>query len=217
MSKYLKVNEETGEFEFVTTVNKKGETVPVLKHMPGNPKQYRFNGQTGQFNLNGEKPLLDANKKPIKSFSIQPIAYRFFEENLFARNKKDQWVEVFFIDDKDAVSSIIFSSSTANNLISLTRELFYEDCTICDIILTVTPEQKENKKTDGGKYYVGNMSFELADQEYAKELHLLDSILKVHRQDTLTDTAIYSLFGGAFFEEYVPQLIASTEQKALES
>lgn len=204
MNKYLKVNEETGEM------------TPAVKYMPGNPKQYRFNGQTGQFNLNGETPLLDQNNKPIKQYKLQPIAFRFFEENLFARNRKEQWAEVFFIDEKNCVSAIMFSSSSANNLISLTRELFYEDCTLCDVVLTITPEQKESKIAEGGKYYVCNMSFETSDKKEVNDLKELDRLIKIHRQDTLTDTAIYSLFGGAFFEEYVPQLIASTEQKALE-
>jgi len=54
-----KTDPETGEITHV----------PKYKYIIGAPKQYRFNGQNGQFNINGEQILLDSKNKPISEFS----------------------------------------------------------------------------------------------------------------------------------------------------
>ena len=89
--------------------------VPKYKYIIGAPKQYRFNGQNGQFNINGEQILLDSKNKPLAEFSIQPIAWRIFEENLFARGRKETWAELFFVDAKDCVSSIMVNNTTLSD------------------------------------------------------------------------------------------------------
>ncbi len=58
-----------------------GEVKSKYKYLAGRPKQYRFNGQTGQFNLNGTEYI-------GTSLSIQPLTWRIFEENLFAEVAK---------------------------------------------------------------------------------------------------------------------------------
>ena len=55
-----------------------GEITSKYKYLPGSPKNYRFDGRTGNFNLGGVKPL-------GKKLSLQPIAFRFMEDSLFAR------------------------------------------------------------------------------------------------------------------------------------
>ena len=52
-----------------------GEIVllPKYKYLPGAPKQYRFNGQNGQFNINGERILLDEKGKNISSPQLANI------------------------------------------------------------------------------------------------------------------------------------------------
>ena len=78
-----------------------GVLVSSVKYLKGQPKGYRFDGQKGYFKI-GETPLLDDKNKPLTKFSITPIAFRVFEENLFGRGKKELWFELFFVDGKNA-------------------------------------------------------------------------------------------------------------------
>ena len=169
-----------------------GEEVTV-KYLAGSPKQYRFNGQTGQFNLNGDTPLLDDKSKPVPSITITPIAFRFFEENLFGRGRKENWAEIFFIDNKNALSSIMFNNSSVSRLENLAQELFYEDLNLTQVSLSISPEKRENDK---GKYFVVSLSYEMLAPEQVEINSKFVETVPVWRQDTYTDTAVMKLFSG---------------------
>jgi hypothetical protein len=96
--------------------------------------------------MNGEQILLDSKNKPISEFSLQPIAWRIFEENLFAKGRKETWAEVFFIDDRNRVGGIMFNGSTLEELRRLSEDLCYDDIQLSDIVLTVKAEKKEREK-----------------------------------------------------------------------
>jgi hypothetical protein len=191
MNKFFKVNEETGEVE------------PLVKYLKGQPKNYRFDGQQGCFKI-GENPIIikDKNDKPkqLSEFSLIPMAFRVFEENLFGRNKKEFWFELFFVDDKNAVSCIMFNNSSAKSLQNLQKELFYDDLSILDVRLIITTEDKSNEK---GSWKMAKFDYEIISNEERKDLKELDEIIKTHNSDTLTDTAIYSIYEGVFFSEIV--------------
>lgn len=194
MSKYVRLDEPTGEL------------VPTVKYLNGQPKGYRFDGQKGYFKI-GEMPLLDDKNKPLTKFSITPIAFRVFEENLFARGKKEFWIELFFVDAKNAVSSIMFNNSSANSLQNLQRELFYEDLSLCDVKLDISTTDKSNEK---GAWKMATFEYTVLDKQEVADLKELEEIIKVHNSDTLTETAVYQVFEGSFFKEFVgkpqPQL-----------
>jgi hypothetical protein len=166
--------------------------VPKYKYIIGAPKQYRFNGQNGQFNINGEQILLDTKGKAIDSFSFQPIAWRIFEENLFARGRKETWAELFFVDAKDCISSIMVNNTTLEELRKLAENLFYDDITLADIVLTIKPEKAENER-EGQKrsWYIGRFSYQLADPAKVKEFKEYARDYPIYRRDTLTLTAVY--------------------------
>ena len=174
-----------------------GEEINV-KYLAGSPKQYRFNGQTGQFNLNGDTPLLDDKSKPVPSITITPIAFRFFEENLFGRGKKENWAEIFFIDNKNALSSIMFNNSSVSRLENLAQELFYEDLNLTQVSLTISPEKRENDK---GKYFVISLQYEMLAPEQVEINNKFAETVPVWRQDTYTDTAVMKLFSGYHLPE----------------
>lgn len=77
---------------------------------------------------------------------LQPIAWRIFEENLFARGRKETWAELFFVDEKDCVSSIMVNNTTLEELRKLAENLFYDDIKLSDIVLTIKPEKAENER-----------------------------------------------------------------------
>lgn len=188
---YLKeaVDKATGELVLL----------PKYKYLTGAPKQYRFNGQNGQFNINGEQILLNAKGKVIDSFSFQPIAWRIFEENLFSRGRKEAWAELFFIDAKDCVSAIMVNNTTLEELRKLAEILFYDDLTLADIVLTIKPEKAENEK-EGQKrsWFIGRFSYQLADKAKVAEYREFAEDFYIYRRDTLTDTAVYLAKSGTF-------------------
>jgi len=178
-----KRDEETGE---VAVVSK-------YKYLEGHPKQYRFNGQTGRFNLNGETDL--GNK-----MTIQPVAWRIFEENLFERGRKEQWAEIFFVDDKNCISVVMFNNTSVNVLFGLIEPLFYEELSLSDVMLTISAEKKENTKiTPKGTYYIAKFSYVPADATKVKEVRDFVRDHRIYRADTLTPTAEYKAVSKGFY------------------
>ena len=75
-----------------------------VKYLVGNPRQYRFNGQNGRFNINGTKDLGN-------TLEFSPMAWRIFYANLFGRKNRDIWAEIFFIDLENCVCSVMFNNT----------------------------------------------------------------------------------------------------------
>lgn len=74
-------NNQSNSLKSYQTVDEiNGEVLSIYRYLTGNPREYRFNGQVGKFYLDGT----DIGAK----LKMQPIAWRFFEENLFARDRK---------------------------------------------------------------------------------------------------------------------------------
>ena len=141
------------------TVNKHGETVisDIFRYIEGEPKQYRYNSQTGQFNIDGDTPVLDKSGKPIKEFTFQPFVFRIFEDGLFNRNR-EPWAELFFIDALNCVSSIMFNGTTLTELRGVMKKLIYEGnepLNLCDVVLTIRPEKLTSKNDPTKSWFIG--------------------------------------------------------------
>ena len=172
-----------------------GEITSKYKYLTGSPKNYRFDGRTGDFNIGGIKPV---GKKIV----IQPIAFRFMQDSLFARKddttgvlKLEQWCEVYFVDESKAVCYIMFNNSSARSLLKLVESLYYEDIVengimrsmeLTDTVLTIASEKKENSK---GKYSVATFDFEIAQTESIEEYRQFCQDFQVFSRDTITETA----------------------------
>ena len=179
--KFSTVNQETSE---VTTL--------IKCLAPGRPRQYRYNGQTGRFNIDGTRDM-------GASLTIQPVAWRVFEENLFGRGKNEVWAELFFVDDSSALSSIMFNNSSVNELYNLMEPLFYDDLNLADVVLTITSEKKTNEKvTPKGTWFLAKFEYTKADPADIKELREYAQKNPVYRADTITATAVYALVSDTF-------------------
>ena len=191
-----------------------GEITSKYKYLPGSPKNYRFDGRTGDFNIGGVKPV---GKKII----IQPIAFRFMQDSLFARKddntgilKLEQWCEVYFVDESKAVCYIMFNNSSARSLLKLVESLYYEDIVengimrsmeLTDTVLTIASEKKENAK---GKYSVASFDFEIAQTESIEEYRQFCQDLQVFSRDTITQTAEMGLCSKLYPVAVLPNLEA---------
>ena len=95
-----------------------GEVVSKYKYLEGHPRQYRFDAKEGVFNINGAEKL-------GRTFTFQPIAWRIFTDAILGMGTKN-WAELFFIDEKNCVSSILFHSYSVDNIFRLIVRLYYD-------------------------------------------------------------------------------------------
>jgi len=184
------------------TVNKHGETVisDIFRYIEGEPKQYRYNSQTGQFNIDGDTPVLDKSRKPVKEFTFQPFVFRIFEDGLFNRNR-EAWAELFFIDALNCVSSIMFNGTTLTELRGVIKKLIYESnepLNLCDVLLTIRPEKLTSKNDPTKSWFIGRFSYQLANSQTVHQLAEYAADCPIYRRDTLKQTASYLSFSETF-------------------
>jgi hypothetical protein len=142
------------------------ETGEVMQPMYrlGYPQQYRFNASTGVFNFRGE----DALTKAGESFTLRPLGLRVFRGELFTPADQDpqekEWAELFFLNEANQVGAIMFHGWSVDNFRKIDNQLYYDQKSITDIVLSMKPVQKQNKAT-GSKYYILEFSYEIAGEE----------------------------------------------------
>ncbi|GAB3990813.1 hypothetical protein GCM10028807_18780 [Spirosoma daeguense] len=159
-----------------------GEVVNKYKYLEGHPRQYRFDAKEGVFNINGTEKL-------GRTLTFQPIAWRIFTDNILNMGTKN-WAEIFFIDDKNCVSAILFHGYSVDNIFRLIEPLYYDDQTLSDVVMTAVAEKKENTKVQPkGVYYIATFSYKIGDVEKTVELKQFAQDVKIFRQETLTDIA----------------------------
>ncbi|MFC5412180.1 hypothetical protein ACFPMF_22835 [Larkinella bovis] len=177
---YQKVNETTDEVAANPVSN-------PFKYLEGHPRQYRFDAKEGIFNINGTEKL--GGPMNGRSLTFQPIAWRIFTDNILNMGTKN-WAEIFFIDEKNCVSAVLFHGYSVDNIFRLIEPLFYDDLTLADVVITAVAEKKENTKIQPkGVYYIATFSYQLADPEQTKILKAFGQENKIFRQETLTDIA----------------------------
>ena len=167
---YQKLNELTGEI------------ISRYKYLEGHPRQYRFDAKEGVFNINGTDKL-------GRTLVFQPIAWRIFTDSILNMGTKN-WAEIFFIDENNCVSVLLFHGFSVDNIFRLIEPLYYDDLTLADVIITTVAEKKENTKiTPKGVYYIATFSYKIADAQTSTELKQFAQESRIYRQETLTDVA----------------------------
>ena len=158
------------------------EAVRRYKYLEGHPRQYRFDAKEGVFNINGSEKL-------GRSLTFQPIAWRIFTDNILNMGTKN-WAELFFIDQKNCVSAVLFHGYSVDNIFRLIEPLYYDDLTLADVVITAVAEKKEyNKVQPKGVYYIATFSYTMGDPARTVELKQFAQEHKIFRQETLTDIA----------------------------
>ncbi|OIN60052.1 hypothetical protein [Arsenicibacter rosenii] len=153
-----------------------------FKYLEGHPRQYRFDAKEGGFNINGAEKLGN-------SLTFQPIAWRIFTDNILNMGTKN-WAEIFFVDDKNCVSAVLFHGYSVDNIFRLIEPLYYDDLTLADVVITAVAEKKENNKIQPkGIYHIATFSYKLGTPERTAELKQFAQEHKIFRQETLTDIA----------------------------
>ncbi len=157
------------------------------KYLEGHPRQYRFDAKEGVFNINGSEKL--GGPSNGRTLTFQPIAWRIFTDNILNMGTKN-WAELFFIDEKNCVSAVLFHGYSVDNIFRLIEPLYYDDLTLADVVITAVAERKENNKIQPkGIYHIATFAYTLGNPERTAELKAFAESVKVFRQETLTDIA----------------------------
>lgn len=164
-------------------LDEEGQPVSKFKYLPGIVRQYRFDAKEGKFKIHlGGDNLKDVGRSLI----MRPLAWRiFWDPNLLNMGPKT-WAELFFIDEKNAVSAVLFHGYSVDNLNSLLGPLHFDDLMLNDVVLTITADKKTHR--DGGNYYIANFNFEGAPKLPEDIADFLKDT-RLYREETLTDTA----------------------------
>ncbi len=183
-------------------------------YFEGRPREYRFNGQNGQFNLYGDRVLTDKSGRLLSSFSFQPIAYRIFEDNLFGRTQQELWAEIFFVDEDNCVASVMFNNTSVNELYRLLEPILYERKSLCDVVLTIKPERVQSKNDPNKSWFIARFSYETADAERIAEMREFVRTHRVFRNETLTASAQHKLVSQGYYLAIDPPEDFSLQQAA---
>ncbi|HEV7349048.1 hypothetical protein [Telluribacter sp.] len=188
-------------YQLVRTDEESGETLVMDKYLyfEGRPREYRFNGQSGQFNLYGDRILTDEKGRMLTTFSFQPIAYRIFEDTLFGRTVRELWAEIFFVDDEDCVSSLMFNNTSVNELYRMMEPILYERQTLCDVTVTVRPEKVFSKSDPTKSWFIARFSYETAPASRVRELREYARDHRIYRSETLTSGAQHKLISRSYY------------------
>ncbi|WP_420154936.1 hypothetical protein [Siphonobacter sp.] len=196
-----RVDEETGALV----------TESKFLYLEGHPREYRFNGQNGQFNLYGERILTDSMGKPITEFSFQPIAYRIFEDTLFTRSEREVWAEFFFIDADHCVASLMFNNTSVSELYRMMQPVFYERKTLCDLIITIKPEKVTSKMDSGKSWYIARFSYRSGEVESVRQYRDFARDHHLYRAETLTDSAMHRIVSKYYNRLPEPEVVSLPE------
>jgi len=184
-------NENKALKPYQRVVEATGEILCKYKYLEGHPRQYRFDAKEGVFNINGTQKL-------GPNLSFQPIAWRIFSDNILNMGTKN-WAEIFFIDEQNCVSAVLFHGYSVENIFRLIEPLFYDDLTLADVVITASAEKKENTKIQPkGVYYIASFSYELGHEKTTHELSQFVRDSRIFRQETLTDLADVKSSSGYF-------------------
>lgn len=120
---------------------------------------------------------------------------------------KKKWVELFFVDDKNCVSAILFHGYSREHLEKLAQDLFYEDVTLADVVISARFVQKKNEKIKpAATYHIAQFEVEeVASVEKVKELNDFALENKIYRIETLSDTCEMQAYHNYFIPQHFLQ------------
>lgn len=157
-----------------------GGEIKELKYRVGSPRAYRFDAGKGVINIDGEENITKAGD----AFEFIPVAIRIFNGDLFRQGVKN-WAEIFFINAKNQMCSILIHGYSVDNLGLLANKMYYDDLSITDCVVSLKPVQRENSA--GDKFYIAEFSIVEAPEETISTFDTLLQGLPIYRNDTISD------------------------------
>jgi hypothetical protein len=168
---------------FQTLDTELGEIQDKYLYIDGSSKQYRFDAKEGKFSVHYDENNVE---KMGTSLSFQPIAWRIFTDDILAQGLK-KWAELFFVDDFDCVSCVLFHNFSVANLEQLITPLVYNRIKLNEMVLSVNSDKENTKVQPKGTYYITSFTYQLADKDRTQEMTEYVKTVNLYRRDTQTD------------------------------
>jgi hypothetical protein len=127
----------------------------------GKPRQYRSDCQSGQFKIGASKMI-------GKSLEMQVLAWRTFEDELFAYPWQT-WLEILFVDPSNVVSHILFKTESLDNFTNMAIELSQNDRPIGSVTI-VAKMEKRSSSTNGNSYFAVEFETKPMDPDRFQEI-----------------------------------------------
>lgn len=176
-------------------ISEEGSIESKYLYLEGSPRQYRFDAKEGRFKIYEEV-------LPSRELTFQPIAWRIFSADILGMGQKN-WIEIFFVDKEDCVSSILFHEYSLQTFKNAIEPLYYKRKKINEMVFTVSPVQKESKsvQANGAKYFVAEFHMQPAEAAKVEEYKELVSDISLYRNDTISGTSQVSYSFGYMLKE----------------
>lgn len=159
------------------------ENFDSLRYLPGYPRSYRFDAKKGILRFKNEVDLTSKGQ----SFSFIPLAFRIFSDEILNFPMR-RWAEMLFVNQSGQICAVLFHGYSVDRLQSMLGELYYEEVSLCELVLTVTPMPRSNEH---GTYYVASFSYDLLKEEELATLNtVIDALPPLYREETLTGDAV---------------------------
>ena len=171
-------------------VDKEGNII-TPRYRQGDPRSYRLDMGKGVLTLEGREQVT----KPTKEFRVLPIAFRCLEDGLFGNDVK-KWCEVYFLNEAGHLSVFMFHGFSVQNLSQATRDLFYNDAGLTEVIWSISFKEKINKEAKS-KYYIAEFDFENVAVEDLPTINAVKANIKekyfhIYRSDTAEAKTLFS-------------------------
>ena len=176
------------------TTNAEGIVISAIKYFEGQPRNVRFNGQTGRFSYDGKEDL-------GQSLEVVPLTWRFFTGSLFGREKA-RYAEIFYVDKQRNLCVVLLTNAAADNLKKFMADLSYGN--LDGQVLTNTVVRISSalriRKSDGQRYHVAEFeNCGRADSRAVLAFRLFAMDYKVYRADTRPATVEDTLYCPTYF------------------
>jgi len=176
-----------------------------LKYLPGFPRRYRFDAKAGRFSLKGEEVLTDRGQP----FAFIPIGFRIFTAEIMGYPRR-KWAELFFLNQAGQVGNVLFHGYSVDQLQRLLGEMYYDEVSLTEVLLTVTPEPRSNQH---GTYYVAAFRYQpLTDQERLQLEAVTNALPPLYRQETLTGDEELHAWQHVFLPEADEERVLAAEE-----
>jgi hypothetical protein len=118
---------------------------------------------------------------------VKPLAWAIYTDELFGQPSK-LWAELYFIDEKDCLSVIMFHGPSVQELQKLSEPLYYDEKGLNDVVIEIYATEHTNTKLKPSvKYWIARFDkYTEADEADVKEQKAFAKAFPIFRKTSWT-------------------------------
>lgn len=151
------------------------KSISKAVYMTGSPRNYRFDGQNGIFySPNKEESLGDSIEMKVILHSAFVAPPMFMGEESYSGRP---FIELFFLNNKGHMCSILLHSQSARSLQKLSVDMFYDDVSFSDVILVLSANKLTSSDGKFTFYAVEFSTKKIEAQQVKEDTEKIESIM----------------------------------------